>query len=90
MSWNRQRGKKVTEKKYLIFNRLSLYLKITKIPLSHAVQTVMSPLVPFEEKALTVGISFSISFCSFFLILLFRFIQNNLTFDPRDRTATFL
>ena len=79
-----------SKRKEIFNHRLSLNIMVTKCPLQHAVQSVMRPLVHFEERALTVGISFSISFCPFFLISLFRFTQNNLTFDPHDRIITFL
>lgn len=79
-----------SKKKEMFNQRLSLDLKDTKCLLQHSVQSVMMPSTHFEEKALIGGNSFPINFYPFFLFPLFRFTQNNLTFDSYDRTSTFL
>lgn len=74
-----------------IFNqRISVNSKVTKCPPQHSVQFVMRPLVNFEKEALTFGLSLPISFIPFILIPYFKFVQNNLTFGPHNRTSIFL
>lgn len=55
-------GREGSDRKDIFNQRIPVNSKATKCPSQHVIQFVMRPLAHFEEEALTVGVSLSISF----------------------------